>query len=159
MLVHHTFLQILGKHFWGKSKHSEEYSKTELVFEEKKCLRYTKFDPERERDYEVKTFLCVVVVDLSSFCTFASSTTRKNSAISFSDTPFSFTNSDKMASNFAVVELSASFSTNSNKMVSKFEVDVDSAVTNTSSLLQVNLCQKLFFLQNMGRTCCVQKLF
>ena len=25
--------------------------------------------------------------------------------------------------------------------------------------LQVNLCQKLFFLQNMGRTCCVQKLF
>ena len=26
-------------------------------------------------------------------------------------------------------------------------------------LVQVNLCQKLFFLQNMGRTCCVQKLF
>ena len=26
-------------------------------------------------------------------------------------------------------------------------------------LLKVNLCQKLFFLQNMGRTCCVQKLF
>ena len=25
--------------------------------------------------------------------------------------------------------------------------------------LQVNLCQNLFFLQNMGRTCCVQKLF
>ena len=25
--------------------------------------------------------------------------------------------------------------------------------------IQVNLCQKLFFLQNMGRTCCVQKLF
>ena len=25
--------------------------------------------------------------------------------------------------------------------------------------LQVNLCQKLFFLENMGRTCCVQKLF
>ena len=25
--------------------------------------------------------------------------------------------------------------------------------------LQVNLCQKLFFLQNTGRTCCVQKLF
>ena len=25
--------------------------------------------------------------------------------------------------------------------------------------LQVNLCQKLFFLQNMGRTCCVPKLF
>ena len=25
--------------------------------------------------------------------------------------------------------------------------------------LQVNLFQKLFFLQNMGRTCCVQKLF
>ena len=25
--------------------------------------------------------------------------------------------------------------------------------------VQVNLCQKLFFLQNMGRTCCVQKLF
>ena len=23
-------------------------------------------------------------------------------------------------------------------------------------LVQVNLCQKLFFLQNMGRTCCVQ---
>ena len=27
------------------------------------------------------------------------------------------------------------------------------------SRLQVNLCQKLFFLQNMGRTCCVQKFF
>ena len=27
------------------------------------------------------------------------------------------------------------------------------------SLVQVNLCQKLFFLQNMGRTCRVQKLF
>ena len=26
-------------------------------------------------------------------------------------------------------------------------------------IIQVNLCQKLFFLQNMGRTCCVQKLF
>ena len=26
-------------------------------------------------------------------------------------------------------------------------------------VLQVNLCQKLFFLENMGRTCCVQKLF
>ena len=25
--------------------------------------------------------------------------------------------------------------------------------------LQVNICQKLFFLQNMGRTCYVQKLF
>ena len=25
--------------------------------------------------------------------------------------------------------------------------------------VQVNLCQKLFFLQNMGRTCCVQKMF
>ena len=25
--------------------------------------------------------------------------------------------------------------------------------------VQVNLCQKLFFLQNMGSTCCVQKLF
>jgi hypothetical protein len=25
--------------------------------------------------------------------------------------------------------------------------------------IQVNLCQKLFFLQNMGRKCCVQKLF
>jgi hypothetical protein len=25
--------------------------------------------------------------------------------------------------------------------------------------LQLHLCQKLFFLQNMGRTCCVQKLF
>ena len=25
--------------------------------------------------------------------------------------------------------------------------------------LQVNLCQKLFFLQNMGKTCCVQKMF
>ena len=27
------------------------------------------------------------------------------------------------------------------------------------SIVQVNLCQKLFYLQNMGRTCCVQKLF
>ena len=27
-----------------------------------------------------------------------------------------------------------------------------------SNLVQVNLCQKLFFLQNMGRTSCVQKL-
>ena len=26
-------------------------------------------------------------------------------------------------------------------------------------LLQASLCQKLFFLQNMGRTCCVQKIF
>ena len=26
-------------------------------------------------------------------------------------------------------------------------------------IVQVNRCQKLFFLQNMGRTCCVQKLF
>ena len=26
-------------------------------------------------------------------------------------------------------------------------------------MLQVNLCQKLFFLQNMGRTCCLQKFF
>ena len=25
--------------------------------------------------------------------------------------------------------------------------------------VHVNLCQKLFFLQNMGRTCCVQKMF
>ena len=25
--------------------------------------------------------------------------------------------------------------------------------------LQVNLCQELFFLQSMGRTCCVQRLF
>ena len=25
--------------------------------------------------------------------------------------------------------------------------------------LQVNLCQKLLFLQNMGRTCCIHKLF
>jgi hypothetical protein len=25
--------------------------------------------------------------------------------------------------------------------------------------IQVNLCQKLFFLQKMGRTCCVQKFF
>ena len=31
--------------------------------------------------------------------------------------------------------------------------------TNISYVLQVNLCQKLFFLQNIGRTCCVQKLF
>ena len=58
-------------------------------FLKKKCLRYIKLDPERET---MKSNLCVVV-DLSSFCTFASSTTRKNSAISFSDTPFSFTNS------------------------------------------------------------------
>ena len=28
----------------------------------------------------------------------------------------------------------------------------------SSAVLQVNLCQKLFFLQKMGRTCCVQKL-
>ena len=27
------------------------------------------------------------------------------------------------------------------------------------TIVQVNLCQKLFFLQNMGRTCCVQKLY
>jgi hypothetical protein len=26
-------------------------------------------------------------------------------------------------------------------------------------VLQVNICQKLFFLQNTGRTCCVEKLF
>ena len=29
----------------------------------------------------------------------------------------------------------------------------------SGAVVQVNLCQKLFFLQNMGRTCCVQKLF
>ena len=28
-----------------------------------------------------------------------------------------------------------------------------------SKKVQVNLCQKLFFLQNMGRKCCVQELF
>ena len=31
--------------------------------------------------------------------------------------------------------------------------------TNHSSVLQENLCHKLFFLQNIGRTCCVQKFF
>ena len=30
---------------------------------------------------------------------------------------------------------------------------------NRLGLVQVNLSEKLFFLQNMGRTCCVQKLF
>ena len=30
---------------------------------------------------------------------------------------------------------------------------------NLQSIVQVNLCQKLLFLQNMGRTCCVHKLF
>ena len=30
---------------------------------------------------------------------------------------------------------------------------------NRKDSLQGNLCQKLFFLQNIGRTCCVQKLF
>ena len=105
-----------------------------MVFEKKNAYDISSLTL-RERDYEVKTFL-FVVVDISSFCTFASSMTRKNSAISFSDTPFFSTNSDKMASNFEVVKLSAFFSTNSNKMVSKFEVvDVDSAVTNTSSFL------------------------
>ena len=29
----------------------------------------------------------------------------------------------------------------------------------SKGVVQVNLCQKFFFLQNMGRTCCVQKLF
>ena len=32
-------------------------------------------------------------------------------------------------------------------------------LTEQNCSIQVNLCQKLFFLQNMGRTCCVQKLF
>ena len=30
---------------------------------------------------------------------------------------------------------------------------------NVHSIVKVNLCQKLFYLQNMGRTCCVQKKF
>ena len=30
---------------------------------------------------------------------------------------------------------------------------------NSKEQVQVNLCQKLFFLQNRRRTCCVQKLF
>ena len=29
----------------------------------------------------------------------------------------------------------------------------------SKNYVQVNLCQKLFFLENIGRTCCVQKLF
>ena len=29
----------------------------------------------------------------------------------------------------------------------------------TNLFVQINLCQKLFLLQNMGRTCCVQDLF
>ena len=41
--------------------------------------------------------------------------------------------------------------------------NIDSVTANNSTLLhlaiQVNLCQKLFFLQDIGRTCCVQKLF
>ena len=32
-------------------------------------------------------------------------------------------------------------------------------VSNLKKMIQVNLSQKLFFLQNVGRTCCVQKLF
>ena len=32
-------------------------------------------------------------------------------------------------------------------------------IRETMSLLQENLSQKLFFLQNIRRTCCVQKLF
>ena len=32
-------------------------------------------------------------------------------------------------------------------------------VLGQSTEVQVNLCQKLFFLQNMGRTCCVQNFF
>ena len=34
-----------------------------------------------------------------------------------------------------------------------------SLVNVTSRPVQVNLCQKLLFLQNKGRTCCVHKLF
>ena len=35
----------------------------------------------------------------------------------------------------------------------------DESGKSKATYLQVNLFQKLFFLQNMGRTCCVQKLF
>ena len=33
------------------------------------------------------------------------------------------------------------------------------SIVRVSIAVQANLCQKLFFLQNMRRTCCVQKLF
>jgi len=48
--------------------------------------------------------------------------------------------------------------TQSNGLVQAFEM-VSGAICLSLFPIQVNLCQKLFFLQNMGRTCCVQKLF
>ena len=41
----------------------------------------------------------------------------------------------------------------------KFGIILMKYFKNFDFKVQVNLCQKLFFLQNMGRTSCVQKLF
>ena len=57
---------------------------------------------------------------------------------------------------------------NINLCLSGFLQDCDKIITTTfdvwfqepsSSKTKVNLCQKIFFLQNMVRTCCVEKLF
>ena len=51
----------------------------------------------------------------------------------------------KFSANFKLWSLKIFWWTNQKLLLLKF--------------VQVNLCQKLFFLQNMGRTCCVQKFF
>ena len=43
--------------------------------------------------------------------------------------------------------------------IRELETKLRQGYINQELAVQVNLCQKLFFLQNMGRTCCVQKLF
>ena len=42
---------------------------------------------------------------------------------------------------------------------SSFEFSYGIESTKLCSTVQVNLCQKLLFLQNKGRTCCVHRLF
>ena len=70
-----------------------------------------------------------------------------------------------------ILQLSIRFIKTKNKIISlhpvqRTKVDIKTTLAyanRTSSFfvscLQVNLCQKLFFLQNLGRTCCVQKMF
>ena len=39
------------------------------------------------------------------------------------------------------------------------QLDMENTIKCSKDFLHVNLCQKFFFLENMGRTCCVKKLF
>jgi hypothetical protein len=56
-------------------------------------------------------------------------------------------------------KLSISNESNDEKLMGVVEETTVPNPFKLQDLVQVNLCQKLFFLQNMGRTCCVQKLF